>query len=522
MTFDFKFYLSLFLRRLPWFVLLSLVGLGLGLGVAAVLPPTYVAEARLLVESEQIPGDLAESTVRVEATEQLQIIQQRIQTRAELIELANRLGIYEGVSPQPTPDDIVKDLRERIRIVTTGGEARGQRQATIVTVSFADASAQLAARVTNEVVTMILSEDVALRTGVSSDTVDFFTQEVERLDREVALRSERILAFKQANMQALPDSLDYRRNQQAVIQERLLQIERDLSSLTERRTRLEDVFSRTGQVSVATETRTAEARQLQEARDALTRALAVYSPQHPNVRLLESQVAALERIVAAQAADAAPEPAETETPLSAFDLQVADMDAQIVQLTDEKTRLTATLEELTGTIDATPGNAIALETLERDYANVRQQYDTAVARKAQAETGDLIEALSKGQKISIIEQAEVPRLPDSPNRPLIAAAGLGGGIMLGLALILLIEMTNTAIRRPSELTTRLGITPFATVPLMREPGETQRRSKPAGGGAMTTVALIALPAALVVIHMLVMPIDDLIFTLSDALKRAIG
>ena len=62
-------------------------------------------------------------------------------------------------------------------------------------------------------------------------------------------------------------------------------------------------------------------------------------------------------------------------------------------------------------IEATPGNAIALDTLERDYANTRTQYDQAVANRARAETGDLIEALAKGQRISVIEQAIAPREP---------------------------------------------------------------------------------------------------------------
>ena len=91
---DFRFYLSLFLRRIHYFLLLFVLGSAIGLTLARVLPPVYLAEARLLVESEQIPGNLAASTVQTQATEQLQIIQQRILTRDVLVEMANRLNIY--------------------------------------------------------------------------------------------------------------------------------------------------------------------------------------------------------------------------------------------------------------------------------------------------------------------------------------------------------------------------------------------------------------------------------------------
>ena len=77
----------------------------------------------------QIPDELAASTVRTEATEALQIIRQRILTRAGLLELANEFEIY-GPPNGPerrsmTPDDVVEDLRRRINIETTGGSRRG-------------------------------------------------------------------------------------------------------------------------------------------------------------------------------------------------------------------------------------------------------------------------------------------------------------------------------------------------------------------------------------------------------------
>ena len=71
---DLRFYLALFLRRLPYFLIFTVAGAAVGLALAFTLPPSYQAQARLVVESEQIPDELAASTVRTEASEQLQII----------------------------------------------------------------------------------------------------------------------------------------------------------------------------------------------------------------------------------------------------------------------------------------------------------------------------------------------------------------------------------------------------------------------------------------------------------------
>lgn len=512
---DLKFYLSLLLRRLHYVILFLIVGAGVGGALAVLLPPRFHAEARLVVEAEQIPGELAASTVQTEASEQLEIIQQRILTREKLLEMANRLQIYapiDGRVPERMEaDDIVEDLRERISMVTTGGATGGRAlQATIVTVSFDAPTAQMAAAVTNEVVTLILAENVGMRTRVASQTLDFFEQEVDRLDQELSVRNAAILSFKEANSEALPDSLDFRRSQMAAEQERLLQLEREEGGLKDRRARLVELYEATGGVGavVPGQPQTPEQRQLQALRDQLSSALAVLSPQNPKVRVLETQITAQEAIVAAQLAAQGGAVAASGQQLSAYDIQLADIDGQLGQIALQKDQIIAAMEALRATIEATPGNAITLDTLERDHANVRAQYDAAVVAKSRAETGEMIETLAKGQRISIIEQAVAPREPVSPNRPVVAAAGIAGGLMLGLGLVLLLEVLNQAIRRPIELTNKLGITPFGVLPYMTSRVETRHRRMRIAFVMLAILVLV--PAILWGIHAQIMPLDLLL------------
>jgi uncharacterized protein involved in exopolysaccharide biosynthesis len=512
---DLKFYFALFLRRLPYFLILLAIGSAVGVTLASVLPPVYMAPAVLIVESQQIPDELAATTVQTEATEQLQIIQQRILTRSSLIDMANRLQIYapvEGQSAAPLPaDEIVEDLRRRISIVTTGGSSsRGPVQATIVTVSFEAPTAAMSAAVTNEVVTLILQENVEIRTNVAGQTLAFFVEEATRLDQELTVLGGKILEFQEANLEALPDSLDFRRSQQAAAQERLLQLEREVAVLRDRRERLVTLYETTGQVvDTAPENspQTPEQRQLQGLRDELTNALAVLSPTNPRVKVLEAQIASLEVTVSAQlAAGGQIDPSGEQ--LSAYDIQLADIDGQLEFLSSQRGQIEATMESLRLSIEATPGNANTLDTLQRDYANLRAQYDQAVANRARAETGDTIEALAKGQRISVIEQAIAPRAPESPNRPVIAAAGVGGGLALGLGFVALLELLNRAIRRPVDLTAKLGITPFGTLPLIRTRFEIMRRRMIIAGAF--AMVLIALPAALWFVHSQITPLDLLL------------
>ena len=477
---DLKFYLSLFLRRLHWFALFLVIGAGGGLALALMLPPVYVAKARLLVEPEQIPESLAASTVQTKASEQIQIIEQRILTRDALLNLAERLEIYGPDTAGSLRDTDqarrVEDMRKRIQIVTTGGmERRGPVRATLVTVSFAAPKADMAARVANELVTLILREDVAMRTRVARETLEFFEQDVARLDQQLGDRGAIILAFREKHQHALPDSLEYRRARQSANQERLLDLERQEAALRDSRARMVRLHEGSGTEGGAAHRQSDEQRQLQLLRDELAAKLSVLSPQNPKVTLLEARIKALQTVVEAQLSRGAAPP--KGVPHSPPEAQLAELDGQLEYLATQQERVRASLDELRQSIKATPKNAITLDTFERDYANLRAQYDQAVANKARAQTGDIIEALRQGQRISVIEQALTPIAPESPKRALIAAAGMFGGIALGLGIVVLLIVRDRRVRRPADLTTALGITPFATLPFYHTEQKSKRRHR---------------------------------------------
>ncbi len=116
--------------------------------------------------------------------------------------------------------------------------------------------------------------------------------------------------------------------------------------------------------------------------------------------------------------------------------------------------------------------------------------------------------MSKGQRFSLVEPAVAPAAPDQPNRVLIAGAGVAGGIGAGAAVILLLELLNRSIRRPAELTSRLGIQPFATIPYMRTQRET--RLKRAAMLGVLALIVVGIPVALFAVHTYYLPLDLLL------------
>lgn len=450
---EIRFYASLFRRRLGWFLLAVLVMTGTGVGVAVSLAPVYAAKARLVVESEKIPDELAASTVQTQALEHLQIIQQRLLSRENLLDMANRLQVYG--SDRPAPDQIVSDMRQRITLEITGGQPRPRDpiKATILIVGFEAETAVMSAAVANELVTRVMAEDVDMRTTVARQTLEFFDQEASRLQQQLSQSGAILLAFQQENQDVLPGTRELRQTRIAAIEAELSRIDRDTSDLRRERERLtrlhESVRRREGRPDIGY-----EARQIA----ALRETLANLPAGDPGADDIAQRIDALTRRLQATEG-AGTERTAYHRHRDEIDARIAEEDARRIAMIDE-------LETLRTGLALAPVKSAELASLERDHGNLQALYDQALESKAIAETGDAIESLSKGQRIGIIEQASIPRVPDRPNRKIVAIAGLGGGIFVGLLIVILLELRLGFLRRPVDLERRLGITPIATLPFL--------------------------------------------------------
>ncbi|MCA9544315.1 MAG: hypothetical protein KC613_07990, partial [Myxococcales bacterium] len=336
-------------------------------------------QARLVIEAAQIPGELAASTVQAGPVEILAVIRGQILTRENLLQIASRFAVYADAADLPD-DQKAADMVERIVMDLPPSVTPGT--SPFVQVSFDAPDPEMSAAVTNLLVDQILEQNTRLRNTVAAQTLEFFQSEVKRLDGELAAQGDKILQFQEAHKDALPTSLDYQRSRQTTLQERLSQQERELSSLRDRRARMVEIFERTGRTDILGENVSPEQRRLQQLKDELASALVIYSPDNPRVIALKARVAALE------AANIRAGLGTQDTPnMSVFEFQLADIDGQIAFILEQIGDIETEQDEVKANIEATPGNAIRLGSLERDYENIRQQYSQATAALAEARTG---------------------------------------------------------------------------------------------------------------------------------------
>lgn len=501
---ELRFYWRLILRRLPLMTLIVILCTIGGIVQAIRLPATYQTEARLLVESQQIDTDLADTTVAVAADEEIQIIREQLLTRANMLDIATEFDVFEDRS-EISPDRIVERMSQSTQIQNRGG----RNQATVITVAFSARSGQIAADVVNEYVTRIINASVELRTGRAGDTLAFFERQVEELSAELDTRSARISQFQAENADALPDSQEFRLGRQAVLQERIGSATRELSALIDQRARIIEIYDLTGRIDNSGDILSDDERQLRDLERELAQQLTIYSETAPNIVILRSRIDQLR----GQIASTGPSGPQVSSSQAILDSQLLQIDGQIEDLEGIITEAEQELTRLDDQIARTPGNAITLAGLQRDYDNIRVQFDTAVARLAEAEVGERLELDGRGQRIRLIEAANVPAQPSSPNRRLIVAMGGAAGIGLAGALFLLLELLNRTVRRPVEISRALNFEPLVTVPYIETRQERFRRISIRV--AVMVLMVGGVPAAALAVNNFVMPLDQLANTILD-------
>lgn len=480
---DLRFYWSLLMRRLPVMLALIIICSVFGAVWAIRAPSTYSTSARLLVENPRILENRDGGTDS--AGEMLQVIEQQLLTRANLIDVANKLNVFGENSPLSVDERIAR-MRSGTSIRRTGG----RDEATMMLVSFTFENPRVAASVVNEYTTLILGTNTRNRVGLAENRLAFFQQEVERLNQDLDAQNARILEFKRENGDALPENLQYRQSRQSLLQERVARLESDLAVLEAQRAEMVRLFEQTGNVPVNAAPQTAEQQQLAALRAELNGVLGVYAETSPRVRSLRNRIAIAERAVEAQAV-----PADTgNTGNSLLDVNLSQIDSRVTMLTNERTQADGELENLAASISATAANAIALGALERDHQNIQARYNTAVASLDQARQVERVETSAQGQRISVIEAASVPGQPSGPNRKKIAGAGIGLGLGLAGGFFALMELLNNTIRRPAELRSRFQITPLAVIPHIE--GRSERRRRQAVRLAAILAVMIIIPLGL--------------------------
>jgi uncharacterized protein involved in exopolysaccharide biosynthesis len=199
-------YVAILKRHKLLLVLPFILVLCVGFVVTMALPPVFRSEARILVESQQIPTELVRPTVTAGAKERIQVIEQRVMTRENLLGVVEKFQLFPGKRQSLSGTELMDMMKARASLQPLELESRRRNDLTIaLTVSFEYEVPQIARSVANELVTLILNEDARNRTNRASETTRFLNREAKKLETDLGAIEGQIAELRRKSVDAVPE-----------------------------------------------------------------------------------------------------------------------------------------------------------------------------------------------------------------------------------------------------------------------------------------------------------------------------
>ena len=495
-------------RRVPILAVVGSVGVMLSAFIAYVLPPVFVSEARILVESQQIPDELARSTVTVTAAERLQLIEQRLMTRDTLLRVTEELGLFadrEDLLLSEKIDLLRKaTMIEPVNFLNANRQIRGNVSLSAFTIQIAFQNAADAARIANRFVTTILEQNLQARSKRATETRNFFEAEEKRLRQELASQEVDIATFKKENENALPDSLEFRRDELVRLAEDRIELDRKLLELEEQRAQVQSAVTRLD-LDLTPDRLSPAEQDIVELRHVLVQREAVLSQSHREIKALKARIAALESALPQAKTEDGSEVNLRGIQRTTLERQTALLDTQISLIQDSRVRLEERMATLELSIQETPNIELNLNTMERKRLELEEQLAVIARKRAAAQTGEKLEINHQAERFEVIENAIIPDFPVSPNRQKILILGSVASLILSAALAFFIEIMNPAIRTAQQLERKLDLRPVVSIPRIRTKAE-QRRHRIVLVSVLLVIG-VGVPASLAVIDQYYLPLE---------------
>jgi polysaccharide chain length determinant protein (PEP-CTERM system associated) len=458
----------------------TVLGLAAGLILFEHIPKQYRSETLIMVVPQTVPDDYVKSTVSAPIEDRLSSISDQILSRSRLERIITDFDLYEKERTRGlVMEDLVRGMRTDITVKVEGKES--------FRVSYLNEQPQTAQKVTERLASLFIEENLRDRENLAENTNQFLESQLEDARQRLLAHEKKLEAYNQRYSGELPTQLQGNlqaiQNGQMQLQslqestnrarERRLLLERQLADAQSLQVAAPPVENAPGPADGPVPMTTAQ--QLEAARSRLALFRMRYTADHPDVKALERTIRELQAKLQAEG-DAPQQPApKVVTPAEAArikhiqDLQaeIAVIDHQLASNETEADRLKKDIASYQARVDALPARQSDLVELTRDYSTLQQTYASLLQKHEDAKIAANLERRQIGESFKVLDPAFLPQRPYNNSKRLGAVAGgLGGGLLLGLGVIALLEFRDSSFKREQDVVQVLSLPVLALIPVM--------------------------------------------------------
>lgn len=546
-----------------------------------ILPSVYTSSATILVEGQEVPQELIQSTVTGYVEERLQSISQMAFSRKNLTAIIERFGLYEEYKESLTSEEILSKMRENIKVENIQADVVSNTgRATTATIAFTIAydgkHPKQVLQTTNALVSLFLEQNLREREEKALTTFEFLNKQLDQLREEVQTIEAKIAKFKEEHYRSLPELMELNLQTLDRVQKDIDARQEMIKTLMDRRVYLE------GQLATVDKTLYSYAadgkrimtpeEELKALRSEYLSAKATRSEKHPDMIKLRGQIELLEGELATRnkARDDDAELASWKRKLESLEQRytekhpdvinakskIAELEAELASSTRKdavlkasdgldqdnpayinlKTQIQATTLEIrnernvlaelrkkyddyVGYIETSPQVEQEYARLQRDYQNASLKYQETMQKVLAARQAQELEKEHVSEKLSLVEPPVLPEKPYKPKRALLLVVAFILSIGLGIGLIAVAEFMDHSIHDRNDLARLFEGGVLGVIPYVQTKEElaAKRRQKT----MVLSVSVGAVLAGILVVHLFILPVDIIVFKIINKLQMVI-
>ncbi len=439
-------------KRRKWYVVAPFLAIFLLATVTAFLiPPKYRSTSTILIEDQEIPKEYVSANVTSYADQRLQSINQKIIGTTRLLEIINRFNLYADIKKKKPIEEVVAKMRKDIKFSTINADVKDPRsgqaaQATIAfSVSYDGTNPAVVQQITNELSSLYLSENLQVRQKQSTGTAHFMEDEMKSVQTELATIDSRIAAYKQRNLNTLPELNQLNLQTLDSLDRDVRQANEQLRSLREKESYLQSELS-----AIPTDSANQDKTRLSELRVRLVDLKSRLSDKHPDVIKAKSEISELTKQLRGTNRET-PEGKPDNPSYLNLQSQLASNRSDIASVKRQLDDYSLKRESFRKRIEASPRVEEGYKAMISERNSLQMKNDDLSRKFMEARVANGLEKEQLGERFTLIDAARLPEKPISPNIPAIILIGLVLGIGSGCGAAALKETSDGSVYSIEEL-----------------------------------------------------------------------
>jgi polysaccharide chain length determinant protein (PEP-CTERM system associated) len=480
-------YIAMLRRRWLLITILAIVGTPIAYGISLFLPSVYKSSTLVMVQEPTVPKDFVREVANTNINQRLLTMEQQILSQSRLEPLIHQFGLYPlDISNRVPMEALVGRLRSSVQV--TPIRPRDEADAGTVPgfyVSVMMENPRAAQDVCTAITSMFIQESARRRQEQTEDTTQFLDQQIKDAKARLDEQDGKLAEFQGRHLGSLPEEEPANLNVLSGLTSTLDAATQALIRAQQDKSLAESMLSQ--QIAARQASRTGQnpetfGAQLAALQTQLASLQSKYTDSYPDVIKTKIEIEAIKKKMMEsedqnrQASSNQAEKASIE-PLEFIQLRAQiHTDEQIIaQKTKQQEQIQESIKSFQARVQSSPAVEQEYKQLTRDHQTAFDLYSSLQKKRSDSVMASNLELRQEGEQFRVLDPASFPGEPSSPNRPLFALGGFGGGLGLGLGLAFLLEMRDTSLRSERDVELLLRLPVLAMVPAIDPVSGSKRR-----------------------------------------------